>query len=250
MTEIQPVTLGEAQYLLRRPQEEINRAIDRGMVDKLTTTVTEPAPAKKKKRRKPVRRKSGTRKRASATRKMGLIMPATVTRKVRVVGPPELLFFVIESKVHDDLTPRGRRKLYEALKARRPDASMVAVGPLKLEIAAAIKELTGRQKELEALRKSVTELPAGDPVIKGTDISVYRVAALADPAKPDAAAIQADYPELTEKQIARAIDYALAYPKRGRPYPAISFKRALGALADSGAFDPPEDEDEADGRML
>ena len=243
MIEIQPVTLGEAQYLLRRPQEEINRAIDRGLVDKLTTTVTEPAPEKIKKRPRPVRRKPGSRKRASANRAMGGVLPATVKRKVRVVGQPELLFFAIEAKVRDDLTPQGRRKLYDALKMRHPGVNIVEVGPLKLEIALAIKELTGRYKGLEALRKTVTEPLFGDPVIKGTDISVYRVAALADPAEPDPAIIQADYPGLTAKQIARAIDYAFAYPKRGRPYPSTSFKRALGALADSGALDPPEDDD-------
>ena len=38
-------------------------------------------------------------------------------------------------------------------------------------------------------------------------------------------------------KIEAAIDYAQAYPKRGRPYPARSLKRTLAHLADLGVFD-------------
>lgn len=75
----------------------------------------------------------------------------------------------------------------------------------------------------------------GDPLIEGTTIPVHMVAALAR--TQSIAEIVADFPSLTPEQVESAIEYAKAYPKRGRPYPARSLKRALAELADLGAFD-------------
>ncbi|WP_245502735.1 DUF433 domain-containing protein, partial [Mesorhizobium sp. M1A.F.Ca.IN.020.06.1.1] len=74
-----------------------------------------------------------------------------------------------------------------------------------------------------------------DPLIKGTSIPVHMVAALARAQSVDE--IIEDFPSLGREQVEAAIDYAKAYPKRGRPYPARSLKRALADLADLGAFD-------------
>jgi uncharacterized protein (DUF433 family) len=175
------------------------------------------------------------------THVLGYVPPATVKKKVRKLGEHELLFFAIENKVREDLTPAGRRKLYAALKDRAPDVSAVRVGPLKVDLGDAWKELTKRFKELQVVRSGIVAGSVGDPVIKGTDISVYRVAALAETLK--VAQILQDYPRLSEKKVERAIDYARAYPKLGRPYPTTSFKRATAILADSGVFDLPEDDE-------
>ena len=51
-------------------------------------------------------------------------------------------------------------------------------------------------------------------------------------------------------QVAAAIEYAKAYPKRGRPYPARSLKRALGELADLGVFDDGGDRSEIAPRKM
>ena len=56
--------------------------------------------------------------------------------------------------------------------------------------------------------------------------------------------IVADFPSLTREQVEAAIEFAKAYPKRGRPYPGRSLKRALTDLAEIGAFDELEDRDE------
>lgn len=71
-------------------------------------------------------------------------------------------------------------------------------------------------------------------MFKGTDISVYRIAALAEGQGIEETL--EDYPSLNAKQVGRALEYARAYPKKGRPYPGQSFKRAAAALAASGAF--------------
>ena len=49
-----------------------------------------------------------------------------------------------------------------------------------------------------------------------------------------------DFPSLSPKQIEAAIEYAKAYPKSGRPFATQSLKRALGELADLGAFEEME----------
>ncbi|WP_260686045.1 DUF433 domain-containing protein [Rhizobium laguerreae] len=51
------------------------------------------------------------------------------------------------------------------------------------------------------------------------------------------AEIVEDFPSLSREQVEAAIEYAKAYPKRGRPYPSRSLKRSLAELAELGAFD-------------
>ncbi len=62
--------------------------------------------------------------------------------------------------------------------------------------------------------------------------------------------IMEDYPSLNRRQIEEAIEYAKAYPKRGRPYPMQSLKRNLAELADAGAFDIDSDSDEVSPRLI
>ena len=238
MIAIDPVTLSEAQFLLERPEKDLNRAIDRGEIDKITETVSVPAT-----RKAAARRRTGApaKRRKSQSRVMGRVAPPTTVKTVRKLGAPELLFLSIERQVHDDLTPAGRRKLYLAIKTQTPDARKIKLGPFEADLAKAARELTTRYKKLRDLRSGIVEHAQGDPVIKGTEISAYRVAALAQAQRVED--VMADYPSLSTEQVQRAIDYATAYPKPGRPYPAQSFRRAAGALADLGAFDPVADDE-------
>jgi len=65
-------------------------------------------------------------------------------------------------------------------------------------------------------------------VIRGTTVPVHVVAGLAKGETVDE--IMEDYPSLTRAQVETAIEYARAYPKKGRPYPARSFKRMVADL--------------------
>jgi hypothetical protein len=113
MSGIQFVTLKEAQFILERPQEELQRAIDRGEVERLTTVVSEPAPPSKSKGRKSG---SGRRRKRTSSQVFGYQAPRTVKRNVRQLGEPELLYFLLEKELHQDLSPAGRRRLYAAVK--------------------------------------------------------------------------------------------------------------------------------------
>ena len=65
----------------------------------------------------------------------------------------------------------------------------------------------------------------GEAILKGTQIEVYRIAALLGGMTPEQ--ICEDYPSLTPSAVATAKVYAEAYPKTGRPYPSKTVKRAI-----------------------
>jgi uncharacterized protein (DUF433 family) len=238
MFEIEPVTLTEAQFLTGRPEKEINAAIDRGEIEKTIHKVR--VPVSSKKRRLVQRTRTG---RTSTKRTCGYAPPATRETTVRKVGAPELLFLAVARELQADLTPTGRRKLYQAIKAEGIETGAVVLGPFKANVTKTARALAARLKRLQSVRQGIVEEAGKDPVIKSTEVSAYRVAALAKEQTIDE--ILVDYPGLSKQQVERAIDYATAYPKPGRPYPSRSFKRAAGALADSGMFDPPAEDNAA-----
>jgi uncharacterized protein (DUF433 family) len=112
---------------------------------------------------------------------------------------------------------------------------------MALELEPVDKALDARLRRLAELKAAVTPADDGEPVLKGAEIPVYAIAGLAR--GQTVAEILEDYPSLTEAQVNTAIDYARAYPKAGRPYPATSLKRMIAAMATSGVLDiEPDDE--------
>lgn len=73
------------------------------------------------------------------------------------------------------------------------------------------------------------------PVLAGTSIPVYEIAALLR--GQTEAEILEDYPELKSEQVTAAAAYEAMHPNHGLPFPARSFKRALGDAASSGLWD-------------
>jgi uncharacterized protein (DUF433 family) len=102
------------------------------------------------------------------------------------------------------------------------------VGILTVELSPLDHDISGRLRRLMDLKGRVKIAPAGEPVILGTHIPVYLIAGLAK--GETVAEILADYPSLTRVQVETAIEYATAYPKKGRPYPNRSFKRMVAEL--------------------
>lgn len=75
----------------------------------------------------------------------------------------------------------------------------------------------------------------GNVVLKGTDVEVYRIAALIA-AGVSVGSVLEDYPSLTADQIVFSQVYATAHPIRGRLYPPMTAKAAM-RLADLSALD-------------
>jgi len=198
MPAAETLTLAEAGYVLNRSATALNKAVDSGVI-------------------------------RARQRRVGSAVQ-------RLLGPAEMRFLLIAGRLEKDLTPAGRRRLYEAIRQLSTEVHRVTLGEIGLDLAKVDADLDSGLRRLDDVRRGVEAgEERGEPFIKGSKIPVYLVAALAR--EQSAAEIVEDFPSLSRDQVEAAIEYAKAYPKRGRPYPARSLKRALTELADLGAFD-------------
>lgn len=204
MASAQTLTLSEAGYVLGRSPSTINKAVDSGVI-------------------------------RAKQRRVGKSVQ-------RLLGPSELRYLRLADELDKDLTPAGRRRLYEALRKLSSETHVLRLGQIEIDLARIDSDLEGRLTRLRRLRDWIGRSDAvPDPLIRGTDIPVHLVAALAREQTMDA--ILADFPSLSREQVEASIDYAKAYPKRGRPYASRSLKRTLADLADLGAFDEGDEAD-------
>ncbi|MER9056963.1 DUF433 domain-containing protein [Mesorhizobium sp. M0910] len=85
-------------------------------------------------------------------------------------------------------------------------------------------------------------------MIRDTGIPAHLVAALSK--EQTVEEILSDFPSLSKTQVEAAIEYAKAYPKRGRPYAPRSLKRTLSEMADLGVFDGDDRPEESAPRPI
>ena len=93
---------------------------------------------------------------------------------------------------------------------------------LRVDLTKAVHETVERLRALDRARELVVQDPdlrGGLPVLKGTRLGVYEVAALIKDTSIEEAL--ATYPTLTPDLATVAVLYAEAYPKKGRPRKAI-----------------------------
>lgn len=118
----------------------------------------------------------------------------------------------------DTLTPTARRRIVERAIATDA-ASVLAADPLKVDlkpIAAEVKVGLNRLRKAKAMVARDPGILGGQPVFAGTRVLVHDVADMLA-AGDTPAAIHAAYSQLPLNQIGLVADYALAYPRRGRP---------------------------------
>jgi uncharacterized protein (DUF433 family) len=203
------LTVSEASYVLDRPATAINRAVDRGLIE--------------------AERHHGGG---------GGAGPGTL----RKVGPAELRYLSLEDELEGDLTPAARRRVYEALRGLPPGERKLRLGRrLLVELGDVDARIAARLRRLAELRALVEPGPdGGEPVLRGTGVPVHAAALAAQ--GQGAGEILDDYPGLTRAQVEGAVEYARAYPKAGRPYPARGLKRLLGDIGEAMGEDWPEPE--------
>jgi uncharacterized protein (DUF433 family) len=147
--------------------------------------------------------------------------------RVRKFSLRDLVFLHAQRELKNELTPRGRARLYEAL-AKLPahsTRSEVAFGEFRFEFGRHLKEVGSKLKMLEKLSNEID--PAGGAaLIKGTRIEAFRIAALLDGGMTMEDVLR-DYPTLSERQVLAAKAYAEINPKVGRPFPKRTVKSAL-----------------------
>lgn len=189
MAEAPAFTAAEVAFVLQEPVKTVRKALDEGPV-----------------RAKLVRKPGGA---------------------VRTVGWKDLLYLFAVRSLRDELTPKARNEFYRAFKhAPVERAREVRFGHISVLLDDIKEELKKRARELAELADKVEFRKDGEAVLKGSDIEVYRIAALLSGGmSPEE--ICEDYPSLTPEMLTIARSYAEAYPKTGRPYPAKTVKRAL-----------------------
>jgi len=93
---------------------------------------------------------------------------------------------------------------------------------LTVDLAPFLRDVRQRLEKLSAARAMVVEDPeilSGTPVIRGTRVPVYYVAASVGAGEPMERILE-DYPSLTAEEVELAALYAEAIPSRGRPRPS------------------------------
>lgn len=118
----------------------------------------------------------------------------------------------------ETLTPAARRRIVETA-ITNDAATVVSDDPLKVDlkpIAADVKAGLSRLRKAKAMVALDPEILGGQPVFAGMRVLVHDIADML--ANGDSVeAIHAAYPQLSIDQIGLAADYAMAYPRRGRP---------------------------------
>lgn len=146
---------------------------------------------------------------------------------VRAIGWSDLFYLYAVRALRDELTPKARSEFYEALQQTPIERSdEVRFGRFRISVRDLIDEVERRTSDLAALAEKVEFRADGEPLLKGTQIEVYRIAALLDGGALIEQVLE-DYPSLSKQNVETAKAYAEAYPKAGRPYPRTSVKRAL-----------------------
>jgi uncharacterized protein (DUF433 family) len=150
----------------------------------------------------------------------------------------DLIFYCALDDLKEGLTTSKQAELFEALKKAPLHSAIgtVEVGYLRYDFGPYVKVV---RRNIEAVRKSheLIDRTGDEPVIKGTGINAYRIAALCEGMTVEE--ILADYPSLSDVEVAAAKAFAASHPKPGRPYPKITAKRALReARADPGPYLP------------
>jgi len=160
--------------------------------------------------------------------------PVTPTHVQR--GKTKVRYFLLSDLVYlharpelTAFTPKTRAEIYEVLKGS--DISKLRGNPPELRGLNIRNHLTfvrQRLKDLGRLEGQV-DTSQSPPVVRGTQIEVYRIAALLDGGMAVAEVVE-DYPSLTKEQVLAAKAYAEASPKLGRPYPGRTAKAAMRSV--------------------
>jgi len=140
----------------------------------------------------------------------------------RMLGVGDLVYLRLRNEVGRLLSAEGKRKLRREIGQSvtgKPQPAAVSLGAIEVTIGPELTEIEQKLAAIAEVRSFVVsdpEVRAGEPVVRGTRISVYMLADLARQGAPTEELLE-DYPSLTAESLEAALLYARMYPKRGRP---------------------------------
>ena len=159
-------------------------------------------------------------------------------RRIRAFALRDLVFLCALDDLKQDLTAKKQTEIYHALMRVPPHGSIgsVEVGQLRYDFDPYVRSVRSRIEAAEKLL-GLIDTSGREPLIKGTSIEAYRIAALLEGMTVEE--ILQDYPSLEAQQVLAAKTYAESHPKAGRPYPKVTAKRAMReARGDADDFLP------------
>jgi len=181
-------TAAEAAFVLREPIRAVKKALDRGPV----RPVLQP--------------RSGS--------------------QVRVIFWADLFYLFAVRVLGEDLTPKARTELYEAVQRAQPSCGdEVRFGRFRIAVADLVDEVKKRVCELAELHNKVALADNGKAVVDARGVEVHRIAALLRGGLSVDAVVE-EYPFLSPDAVETARAYAQAFPRPGRPYPRTTAARA------------------------
>ena len=181
-------TAAEAAFVLREPTRAVKKALDRGPV----RPVLQPRPGS----------------------------------PVRVISWADLFYLFAVRVLGEDLTPKARVDLYEAVQRAQPwCGDELRFGRFRIAVADLVDEVKKRVSELDELQNKVARADNGKPVLDARGVEVHRIAALLRGGLSVDAVVE-EYPFLSHDAVETARAYAQAFPRPGRPYPRTTAARA------------------------
>lgn len=131
----------------------------------------------------------------------------------------DIIFARLAGELTPTLSPEARKIIYTEIRERGQVPDRVAVGIVLIETRPARQAVRERIRRLRNARRNVVcdpDIRGGEPTVLGTRIPVYMLADIsANGATLDD--LLEDYPSLDRERLVAALDYAAAYPPRGRP---------------------------------
>jgi uncharacterized protein (DUF433 family) len=208
MAEQTQFTAAEAAFVLREPVKAVKKALDRGPV----RPVLQP--------------RSGS--------------------AVRVISWADLFYLFAVRALGEDLTPKARAELYEAVQRAQPcDADELRFGRFRIVVADLVDEVKKRVGDLAELQNKVARAGNGKAVLDARGTEVHRIAALLRGGLSVNAVVE-EYPFLTQDEVETARAYAQAFPRPGRGYPrttpARARREAASELPEEVPFDDADEE--------
>lgn len=140
------------------------------------------------------------------------------------------VLLVAQELTRCNLAPALRKQTLALALATRPPKKVEVPGTnLSVLIAPHRRQAQAGLKALHEAEAGITmsgEILQGEPVVRGTRVPAYTLAAIANAHGVEEA--RQSYPFLTLRQIEHALLYALAHPRKGRP------KRLAQSMAELG----------------
>lgn len=158
----------------------------------------------------PLESARGRKSRQRTLKEIDLIYLATAS-----VFDPKLV------QLTDQAKQRLRRAIAEHYRTEKSSGKLMLFNGLEVDIRPVLSKVRSRAVRLQRAKKMVATNPhirGGEPMIRGTRIGVYEVAAMIEGAsEKEIEEFLGGYPTLKREHLELAEIYVAAHPRRGRP---------------------------------